>query len=375
MGELLQYVILGNATLIAAFFCAWLIEKTAIMVNLRTAYRLRLHLAVAALCAAALPIILSPFTPLLSSLFSINGTDLIVTHYLKGNINLSATQVSDILYAKDGAIDAIFGGSSLFSKIVLLLFGLAAFLRVGYIGSNILKIHSLINNSTIRFQTRRISVKISRNTIIPFSTRGFFKYYILIPENLVTDPRALKIALGHEIQHIRQGDVDYEVLLSIVSPLFALNPAFWFLSDRIHRFREYTCDAAFLNKGSVAARDYCLLLLDIASRAARNKAHKKSLTYATSVPFYGRDGIFNRKNKSTLRKRIIALSQGSSFIDDGFGKFVNIAPAIILFVIIGTGVLMAAKPTDWSHDRLMLSTVVNLERLDRINGFGIPPLR
>lgn len=375
MGEVLQFVLLGNATLIVAFLCAWFLERTAILFRLRTAYRLRLHLAVAALCAASLPFLLSPFLPLLANLFSINGTDLLVSQYLKGNINVSATQFTEFLNAKNSVVETMLDGSTAISKIALLAIGVAALLRAAYIALNIVRIRRHLRTSTTCFSTRRVDVKISPYATVPFSTRGLFRYYILIPESLVHDGRAYRIALGHEAQHIRQGDVDWEVLLSFVSPIFALNPAFWFLSDRIRRFREYTCDAAFLGKGGIAAREYCHLLLDIAARNGQNNSQKPDTAYAVSVPFFGRDGIFNRSGKSALRKRILALSHGATFVDDGVGRFVNLVPAALLFIAVSAGVLLSAKPADWSHDRLMLSTVVNLERLDRINGFGVAPYR
>ena len=375
MDEVLQYVLLGNAALLGAFLCAWLIEKMAILFNLRTAYRLRLHLAVAALCAAALPLILAPFVPFFASLLSINGTDLLVSQYLKGNINLSATQISDVLSAKNHAMELALDSSSLLSKSLLALFIVAAFWRAAYIAINVFKVRRHIVSSRLFYKSKRVEVRFSDRLTVPFSTRGLFNYYIIIPSKLAEDHRSLRIALGHEAQHIRQGDVDWEILLSLVSPLFTLNPAFWLLTDRIRQFREYTCDAAFLKKGTIAAREYCLLLLSIASEAARQKANKGQVAHAASVPFFGRDGMFNRTAKSSLHKRIIALTQGSSFLDDGPSRYVNLAPAALLFIVVGTGVVMSAKPTDWSHDRLMLSTVVNLERLDRINGFGAAPYK
>ena len=375
MDDVLQYVLLGNAALLGAFCCAWLIEKTAILFKLRTAYRLRLHLSVAVLCAAALPLILSPFIPFFASLLSINGTDLLVSQYLKGNISLSATQVSDVLTAKNDVMELAFLGSSLISKLLLTLFIIAAFWRAAYISINVFRVRHHIILSRLVHKSRRVEVRYSDNLTVPFSTRGFFKYYIVIPTKLAHDHRSLRIALGHEAQHIRQGDVDWEILLSIASPLFALNPAFWLITDRIRRFREYTCDAIFLKNNSIAAREYCLLLLHIASEAAKQKADKRQVAHAASVPFFGRDGMFNRTAKNTLRKRIIALTQGASFLDEGASRYVNLVPAALLFMIVGTGIVMSAKPADWSHDRLMLSTVVNLERLDRINSFGAEPYR
>jgi hypothetical protein len=44
--------------------------------------------------------------------------------------------------------------------------------------------------------------------------------------------------------------------------------------------------------------------------------------------------------------------------------------ASVILPLMGLTMLAAVaiqSPDDWSHDRLMLSTVVNLERLDEIN--------
>lgn len=375
MDGIMQYILLANATLLAAFLCAWVIEKTAILVNLSTAYRLRLHLAVAALCAAALPILLSPFAPFFATLVPMNGTDILVSQYLKGNISLSATQISDVLTAKNTALEVVFYSSSSLSVMLFVVFGIAAIWRLAYIFVNILRIKSHIHSSHLMMKTKRTEIRYSDQLTVPFSTRGFFKYFIIIPTNIVVDQRALRIAVGHEAQHIRQGDVNWEILLSFISPLFTLNPAFWLLTDRIRQFREYTCDAAFLKKGTIAAREYCLLLLSVASEAAKQNANKNQTTHPATVPFFGRDSMFQRSAKNSLRKRILALTNGSTFLDEGIGRVVNFAPAFMLFVVVSAGVMMSSKPTDWSQDRLMLSTVVNLERLDRINGFGTVPLR
>jgi len=375
MGQIMHYVILGNAALIAAFICAFLLERVAIVFNLRTAYRLRLHLAVAALCTAALPLVLTPIMPMFASSFGTTGTDLIVAQYLKGNINLSAVQISEVLTVKNTFFEGLFGGKSILSKTLLISFVLVGLLRVIYIGINVAKIRKHLADSVVYFRTRRVVVSISSKTIVPYSTRGILKYHIVIPENLISNPRAFRIALGHEAQHIRQGDVDWEILLTLASPLFALNPAFWLVSDRIRRFREYTCDAAYLKKPGIHPRDYCLLLVDFAMRLRQDKLMRCNSTHVISVQLCGQDGLFSRGKKSALRKRIIALSQGSSLIDRGYAKYIDLAPAFLLLFLVGSGVLMAAKPADWSHDRLMLSTVANLERLDKINGFEVAPLR
>lgn len=373
MADILEYIALGNGVLLASCLIVWLFEITLRKTRFRHAYRLRLNLVITALCTVALPFILAPITGAISSTLATNANDFVASQYLKGNISLSATQVADVLSAKNGLIDNLISATSVFSILVIAIFAFAACMRTAYIGMNIIRVFSLVKNAKQMIKVGRIFVWSSSDTDTPFSTRGFFRYHIVFPASMVNDRRAISIALGHEAQHIRQHDVDLEILLSLISPLFVLNPAFWYISDRIRRFREYSCDAAFLSKARCETKEYCFLLLDIASKAARNK----TTALAGSVPFWGSEGFFKRSTKSALRQRVIALTSDNDILQTGAARYLNVIPASLLLASIVTMIAFVAKPTDWSHDRLMLSTVVNLERLERINGggFGVRPLR
>ncbi|MGB1254863.1 MAG: M56 family metallopeptidase [Thiolinea sp.] len=369
---MLEYIVLGNVVLLISFLLVLIFEFILKRTRFRRAYKLRLNLAVTALCAAALPFILTPFSSIISSALSVNATDLFVSHYLKGNLSLTASQVSDVLLAKDSLIESLVNATTAVSALVLFIFIAAACLRAIYIGLNVGKIYLLIQRAKPIHQTGRISVWASDMVEVPFSTRGLLNYHIVLPASMLPEQRAVRIALGHEAQHIRQRDVDWEILLSLISPLFVLNPAFWCISDRIRRFREYSCDAALLQQSRFDAKEYCLLLLDIATRGA---AAKSTPALATSVPFWGREGIFNRSNNSALRQRVLALSNNAEALPTGATKHMNWVPATLLLVTMVLMISFVAKPADWSYDRLMLSSVINLERLDKINGFGVKPLR
>ena len=375
MDGALEYIALGNAILLAAFLAVWLFEIGLRLAGYRHAYKLRLNLAIAGLCAAALPLVLAPLGGLLSSITSINATDLIVSQYLKGNIGLSATQLSDVLLAKNVLISDLVSAASITSMAFIAAFLTAALLRAAYIGLSIWRVYRLVTRSAHYRDSRRVSVRISDDIEVPFSTRGLFRYFIVIPRSMMANTRATRMAVGHEAQHIRQRDVDWEILLSLVSPLFAINPAFWFISDRIRRFREYSCDSAFLHFRNFDAKEYCLLLLDIASKARRGRGPKGSTALAASVPFFGREGLFARSSHSALRQRVVALASDAGRFQSGMFRVVNVVPAFLLLGLMALTVEFSAKPADWSQDRLTLSTVVNLERLDRINTFGVAPLR
>jgi len=373
METVLEYIVLGNGVLLASFLTVWLFELLLKKTPFRHSYKLRLNLSVTALSAAALPIILTPFISSLSSAISVNATELLVAQYLKGNIALSATQVAEVLSAKNSLVDNLINASTLLSILVLAVFAVAAFLRAAYIILNVIKIKHLLINAQKVHQSGRVTMWQSTVTEIPFSTRGLLGYHIVMPASMMHNKRAVRIALGHESQHIRQHDVDWEALLSLISPLFVLNPAFWCLSDRIRRFREYSCDAALIRQKRFDAKEYCLLLLSIATRESSSN---RSSALATSVPFWGREGILNRSNHSALRQRVVALaSNNEASQHSGIMRYVSIMPAMILVALMTLMIAFSSKPADWSHDRLMLSAVINLERLNRINGFGTPPLR
>jgi len=363
MNGVLEYIALGNVVLFASFVMVWLFELALKQTRFRHAYKLRLNLAAAALCTAALPLLLTPITDIVSAALSTNANDFIVSQYLKGNISLSATQVAEALSVKNSFIQNLVSATSLLSILAIIAFVFASLLRAAYIAVNIVRVFLLVQRAEQLSKTGRISVWASRDIQTPFSTRGLFNYHIVFPTSMTADKQAIRIALGHEAQHIRQRDVDWEILLSLVSPLFVLNPAFWLLSDRIQRFREYSCDIAFLNKGQCEPKDYCNLLLDIALNATRNK----TTALAGSVPFWGREGFFKRSSKSALRQRVLALTSNTDVLQTGAARHLNLLPASLLIALMVVMVGFVAKPDDWSHDRLMLSTVVNLERLDRIN--------
>ena len=365
MDGVLEYIALGNVVLLASFVIMWLFELVLKQTRFRYAYKLRLNLAVAALCTAAFPPLLTPIIDIISSGLSTNANDLIVAQYLKGNIGLSATQVAEALSVKNSLIENFVSATSLLSLLAIAIFLVASCFRAVYIGLNIVRVFVLVNNAECVIKSGRVSVWASHATQTPFSTRGLLNYHVVFPTSMMNDKKAIRIAMGHEAQHIRQRDVDWEILLSLMSPLFVLNPAFWFISDRIRRFREYSCDIAFLNKTRCNTQEYCHLLLDIAMRAAKNRTP----ALAGSVPFWGREGFFKRSSKSALRQRVLALTNNTDVLQKGAARHMNLLPASLLLALMVVVIAFVSKPADWSHDRLMLSSVVNLERLNRINGF------
>jgi beta-lactamase regulating signal transducer with metallopeptidase domain len=170
------------------------------------------------------------------------------------------------------------------------------------------------------------------------------------------------MCLGHEFQHIRQGDVDAEIMLSLVSPLLILNPGFWFIAGRVRGLAELACDRAFLARQRMGARDYSLRLLNIARAHLATRASEPN---AFGVPLIGRTLPWMPR-KSMLKARIEEIAADANRPTRETRVLAAGASLVLAGLILVVAVAFGASG-DWSHERIMLSTVVNLERINELN--------
>ncbi len=292
---------------------------------------------------------------------SVNATDAVVAQYLKGNISISAMEMSRIVELRATLVSNIALGTSAFGKVVLAIFLSATVFRMAYLGINFLRIRRAIKGGEVLRRTHRLTLVASPDIRVPFSTRGPMRHYIVLPETMLNDRPAMAMALGHELQHIRQGDVTAEVLISLMSPIYFLNPGYWYLSGRVRKLGELTCDRAYLARRLQDAHSYALRLLSI----ARSAANARQQPAAFGVPFTGRPLPW-RGRKSLLKSRILEIARD---IDAPAKetKLTGVALSVLLSLFIVGAATSLSKPGDWSHERIMLSTVVNLERIDELN--------
>jgi beta-lactamase regulating signal transducer with metallopeptidase domain len=89
---------------------------------------------------------------------------------------------------------------------------------------------------------------------------------VLPPWIVALDQRARALVLAHEAEHQRARDPLLLAVGALAVVLVPWHPATWWMLRRLGAAIEMDCDARVLGRG-VAARDYGLLLLDIASRS------------------------------------------------------------------------------------------------------------
>lgn len=84
---------------------------------------------------------------------------------------------------------------------------------------------------------------------------------IVVPRGLLHDRAALRIALAHELIHVRRHDYAWAVLGRLASAAFALHPLVQLLQNGIDRCRETSCDAEVLASGVAPPEEYAEVLV------------------------------------------------------------------------------------------------------------------
>lgn len=321
--------------------------------------RRRLSLAACGSIVAAL-IILPIASPWLAGF---NAVDAILAQYLKGNIGgMTATEMQSVVNWPDAMVDGLARNTNWLATGVIAIFAAAFVARAIYLILNVLRIrHAIAGGCTLR-QTGRVRIIASPRVTVPFSTRSWGTYLVVLPEAVCHDPDAMRMYLGHELQHVRQGDVDAEVVLALVSPFFVLNPGYWFITGRVRDLAELACDRAYLARARMGARDYSLRLLQIARTHAATPSPAPG---AFGVPLIGRT-LRWLPRKSMLKARIEAIAADMDRTPSE-GRALAVCAALGLMALILFTATTLGASGDWSHERIMLSTVVNLERINELN--------
>ncbi len=368
-GKLLLDTFINANILFCVAFALWYVVRLALgQTALRHAHGAQLRLLnMIFLVVIAAPLIALGFTTLQSAGVakgvSLNLSDMVVAYYLNGGFHMNAAEFEGLVHARETFMQNVLTGAGFFAQaaIAAFLVGLAlGLMRLGY---SIFCLFRIVARSYAWRGFGRIRIRLSDRTLVPFSTRGLWNYYVVIPSHMLESGPELKVSLAHEFQHIRQGDMEWEILLEALKPLFFLNPAFHAWKRRVEDLRELNCDRAVLSRGRIGVRTYCDTLLSVCQKTLR-----RDRTFVIAVPkvtLVTADRSALRDGKmSFLERRILSV------LDAKRARSERLVFGAVTVLMIGTMTLTTLaiqRPGDWSHDRLMLSTVVNLERLDEIN--------
>ena len=360
MKPVLDLVIDANVVLVLAFCFWWLAQTTVLKTRLKTDYVLQLRLLRAVLVLVVLSPVLSLLAVKSSQIFwpdvPMTVSDLAVAAYLQGDIAMPALQFEAVLNSRSNMLDSFFAGEMPWLSTLAGLLVVGSACLICRTAMTLSRIHGIVSASYVWRRTRRTDIRLSDTISVPFATRGLFRKHVVLPSALVTTPEDMKVVLAHEFEHLRQGDVEWELAFEFLRPVLYFNPAFHFWKLRFGQIREFNCDQSVLERLAITPARYADCLLRFCSQG-RTKQRDIS---AFNVAFL-KTGSSGRM---ALEQRLLALAHTRTPTSARWVLF-------SMSMVLALGVILAASsvrnPGDWSQDRLTLSTVVNLERLEAIN--------
>ncbi|WP_299770066.1 M56 family metallopeptidase [uncultured Tateyamaria sp.] len=319
-----------------------------------------------------LAIVFSPFLILLFTTLQSNGyakavnvnlSDMVVAYYLNGGFSMQATEFEKLVNMRDTFLSNVTNAVGWGAWTVIAAFFVGLVIGTVRLVFSMFCLFRIVSASYAWRRFGRVRLRLSDKTLVPFSTRGLWCYYVVIPSHMLGQPKELSVTLAHELQHLRQGDIEWEIVLEALKPFFFLNPAYHAWKRQVENLREFACDTEVLTRGRIDVRAYCDTLLSVCQQTLRRD--RMFVVAVPKVTLVTADRSALRDGRMTfLERRITSLLDMRHL---SHPRLLFLATLLPLIAAIMLTAMAIQRPGDWSQDRLMLSTVVNLERLDEIN--------
>jgi beta-lactamase regulating signal transducer with metallopeptidase domain len=296
-------------------------------------------------------------------------TDLIVSQYLQGRFQMDPFTLESILTLRNTTTAAMLdpkGWVALVLAVLLLGGALVCVVRLVIAWAMLRRV---MRESYHWRRFGAVELRLSDTVSVPFSTRSWRRRHVVLPSAMLARSDDLRIALGHEFQHLRQGDVEWEIGLELLRPFLFWNPGFHLWKRQVEEMRELSCDRRLMARRRLGIAAYCRCLLRVCDDSLTPRR-----LFAVTMPVVGLLSAEHRpfapRSAGLLRRRMEALVEARSEPAPTRLSILLLAPLAILTFAAALAMQSAG---DWSQDRLMLSTILNLERLDAMNA-TIPSL-
>lgn len=158
-----------------------------------------------------------------------------------------------------------------YRMILIGLWTLGAFFFLFRFFNNYLRIKRTLTSSIPLKQLGRIKIVASPEVFVPFSVRLINGIWIVLPESLLAEKKDLDLAIKHEMQHHRQGDTLWAILMEFIGCFFFFNPAIFMWKNIITELQELSCDESLTGRNKISSQDYGSCLLRVAEAALKNR--------------------------------------------------------------------------------------------------------
>lgn len=165
----------------------------------------------------------------------------------------------------------------------------------------VLSLKKLTQSAFCQRVHNHIHLLYAQTATVPFCWSLWRKHYVVLPIAFIERNADLRLAIRHELQHIRQNDTHWSHLLLIVKCVCFWNPFIRFWINWLSELQEYACDEALILRKHAAPMAYAECLVNSAVHALDSQA----LPTAALAML----GFSNNKQSSILHRRISMLFQ------------------------------------------------------------------
>ncbi|MCG8373776.1 MAG: TonB family protein [Balneolales bacterium] len=198
-----------------------------------------------------------------------------------------------------------------------------------------------------------IQIAFLEHPLVPF-TFGWQNPVIVLPKSIQDDPEKVRMAIQHELVHIKRGDYLLQLFLSVIESLFWFHPLVRFGSNEIETYREISCDQEVLNTTGVSLKSYATMLYEL-------------------VPLQRGLGSFSVSmavKQSTLKKRIVTMKNHKLYKNS-----VKKSMLFLVLMIVGVTLPIACSdmrgPQGLSPNELESATFGMTDYSVTINGIAV----
>ncbi|MGB0346123.1 MAG: M56 family metallopeptidase, partial [Balneolaceae bacterium] len=146
---------------------------------------------------------------------------------------------------------------------------------------------------------------------------------IVLPKSIQDDPEKIRMAIQHELIHIKRGDYLLQLILSVIESVFWFHPIIRYGSKEIEIYREISCDQEVLNTSGISLKSYATMLLEL---LPLNRG-------------FGSFSVNMAVQQSTLKKRISTMKNHKLYRN-------SIKRSILFYLLISIGIITPIACSD-----------------------------
>jgi beta-lactamase regulating signal transducer with metallopeptidase domain len=221
-----------------------------------------------------------------------------------GIINEKITQI--------GSTQSFFSMNMVFMIIFIASVGLF----LGRYIKNLFALEKLQKDSFCLHKINNVKILFSDTAEIPFCWSILKKHYIAIPNSFLEKNDDLKLAIRHELQHIRQGDTHWLHFLMIIKSFCFWNPFMRLWINWLDKLQEFSCDESIVIHKKTSPVAYAQCLVNSVSDTFKNGRLPQGalgIHGLSKSVLYRRVNMLLSYNKSKTRKLAIIAAYVISF--------------------------------------------------------------